>query len=145
MNRRTETRSRLRTLSSAALASLATVVSVGMFAGQAQAVGTTDTVTCATVTSAPAGGGDIKLAGTACFHSYGDYFMLTDERADGYHVEVWWRTDYDRVGECRNIAGAGETVKCDYDMKEGSTVTFNAMVVDNATTIMGGAVKHATV
>ncbi|WNI21769.1 hypothetical protein [Streptomyces sp. ITFR-16] len=139
--RRYTNHSRLNAVSGSILTGLALLVSVGTSAGQAEAAA--DTVTCATVSSAPAGGGSIKLAGTTCFHSYGDYFTVKDERADGYHIEVWWEADTGPMGECRNIAGAGKTTKCDYDLKEGSYIWFNAMVVDNATTIMGGATKHA--
>ncbi|MFJ3089526.1 hypothetical protein [Streptomyces sp. NPDC086838] len=138
---RNKNHSRLNAASGAILTGLALLASAVTSVGQAEAA--TDTVTCATVSVRPPGGSSIKLAGTTCFHSYGDYFTVKDELADGYHIEVWWESDSGPMGECRNIAGAGKTTKCDYDLKEGSYIWFNAMVIDNATSIMGGATKHA--
>ncbi|MFE1199698.1 hypothetical protein ACWC4C_05480 [Streptomyces olivaceoviridis] len=130
------------------LALLAVVVLAGVSLGTGTAYANdfAETVTCATVsTQDPTDGDKLKLAATACFHSYGDYFTLKDENSDGYHAEVWWQTDYGRVGACKNTEGAGKTVTCNYDMKEGHRVGFTAFAVDNGTVIMGGAEKEATI
>jgi hypothetical protein len=123
----------------------ATLAVLGTAAGTANAA-TIDTVTCGTVSAQdPTDGWEVKLAGTACFHSDGDWFSLTDENSDGYHVEVHWQTNYDRLGMCKNSSGAGTTVTCNYDMREGASLLFTVYAYDNAYPIMGGAEKRATI
>ncbi|WP_433281609.1 hypothetical protein [Micromonospora sp. CA-244673] len=91
---------------------------LGATAGSASAA-TTDTVTCGTVSAQdPTDGWKVKLAGSACSHCYGDWFSVTDENSDGYHVEVHWQTDYAREGICKDSNGSGTEVTGDYDMAE---------------------------
>lgn len=123
----------------------ATLAALGTTAGTANAA-TADTVTCGTVSAQdPTDGWVVKLAGTGCFHSDGDWFSLTDENSDGYHVEIHWQTDYGRVGVCSNSSGAGTTVTCNYDMQEGHGMVFNVYAYDNDDSIMAGAQKRATI
>ncbi|MET9671072.1 hypothetical protein ABZY19_38140 [Streptomyces sp. NPDC006475] len=123
----------------------ATLAVLGVTAEAANAA-TTDTVTCGTVSAAdPTDGDEIKLAGTACFHSDGDWFSVTDENSDGYHVEVHWQTNYDRMGICKNSSGAGTKVTCNYDMREGASLLFKVYAYNNLYPIMGGAEKRVTI
>ncbi|SBT51391.1 hypothetical protein GA0070611_5156 [Micromonospora auratinigra] len=118
---------------------------LGATAGSASAA-TTDTVTCGTVSAQdPTDGWKVKLAGSSCFHSYGDWFSVTDENSDGYHVEVHWQTDYAREGICKNSNGAGTKVTCDYDMAEGHKILFTVFVYQDSVSIMGGTQKRATI
>ena len=75
-------------------------------------------------------------AGYACFYSSDDRIEVLDNYADGLRsVVVWYVADnangnkiLDR-GECHNAKGAGKTVTCDYDFKEGRSIFINFAVV----------------
>ncbi|MDH2390998.1 hypothetical protein QCN29_19825 [Streptomyces sp. HNM0663] len=76
-------------------------------------------------------GGD--LAGTACFQSYGDKFLMKDNKADGLRVVAEWRTDYGRSGECHWTGTAdGGWGECNYNMRESGDVKFRVVVRNGA-------------
>ncbi|GAA1308856.1 hypothetical protein GCM10009647_030500 [Streptomyces sanglieri] len=131
-----------RTMAATGLA-LATLTTLALGASPA---GAADVVTCGTVHVAdPTDGRQVKLAGTGCFHSYGDKFTLTDENSDSYHVEIWWQTGYGRTGICRNIDKAGSTVTCNYDMREGETLLFEVHAMNDGVSIMAGPRKNVII
>ncbi|MGA5168773.1 MULTISPECIES: hypothetical protein [Streptomyces] len=75
-------------------------------------------------------------AGYACFYSSDDRIEVLDNYADGRRsVVIWYVADnangnriLDR-GECHNAKGAGKTVTCDYDFREGRSIFINFAVV----------------
>lgn len=62
--------------------------------------------------------------GKACFYPYGDRFTVWDAESDGWRVQVRWKTAYGRTGVCA-IKSGQEMRRCNYDMAEGRTITFD--------------------
>lgn len=51
--------------------------------------------------------------------AYGDYIYVMDRKRDGRSaVGFWHDTDGDRAGVCRNIHGAGTTIRCNKNFPE---------------------------
>lgn len=71
--------------------------------------------------------------GQVCFESTGDHLVVYDDKADGYRVIGHWWTDYGREEECHNVSGAGSMRDCNYNMKEGRTIYFRAILSNGST------------
>jgi hypothetical protein len=67
----------------------------------------------------------------ASFTSRGDVFRVQDVKGDGRGAYAFWRiVATDRSGNCVNQKGAGSSVTCDYDFREGNTIRWNLCVID---------------
>ncbi|WP_149182488.1 hypothetical protein [Streptomyces sp. TRM49041] len=73
-------------------------------------------------------------AGTGCFKSYGDKFLMDDHKGDGYRVIAQWYTDYGRSGECHWAGGASAGWgECNYNMRESGNLKFRVVLRNGAT------------
>ncbi len=89
--------------------------------------------------------GEISGA-SACFESYGDKITVRDNAKDGAHPRVQWTTSYGRDGMCvGSTAGEGSVQACNYDMREGETITFWPQVWDGNTKVREGPGLSATI
>jgi len=69
----------------------------------------------------------------ACFYAYGDYFHVSDTKADGKSAGVYWKVANLGDSWCINSHGKGSTVKCDWNLPEGRKITFWTFNYDSDT------------
>ncbi|WP_051468076.1 hypothetical protein [Actinomadura oligospora] len=69
----------------------------------------------------------------ACFEPSGDKVYVKDTKKDHYSAVAIWKTSYGRKGGCRNALGYGKWAVCDYNMKEGRRIHWQALRYDGNT------------
>ncbi|NHD18629.1 MULTISPECIES: hypothetical protein [unclassified Actinopolyspora] len=80
----------------------------------------------------------------ACFVSHGDHVVVWDEKKDGLTPLVRWNTDYYRSGECE-FDGRNNPTDCNYNMKEGSRITFRILLHDGSEIVESGPTRSARI
>jgi hypothetical protein len=68
------------------------------------------------------------------FNSYGDHFVVQDERADGHSaVAQIYNPNTGNYSYCWNNRGAGTSVDCNRDFPEGIRISFRACTGESST------------
>lgn len=71
--------------------------------------------------------------GQVCYAPDGDNVWIADMSADGHRTVAVWETSDGMSGECYNLAGDGHWLYCDYHLKEGEIIVFQAQLREGDT------------